>query len=494
MADLGTAYVQIVPSAQGIKGELTKTISGEAGAAGDAGGQSLGKRLIGGLAKAGVVAAVGNTLKQAFEAGGDLQQSFGGLETIYGESADAMKEMAMAAAEYGISANTYAEQAVGMGAALKQAFGGDTLAAAQAADMAMKDMADNAAKMGTPVESLQTAYAGFAKNNYTMLDNLKLGYGGTKEEMERLLADAQEISGVEYNIDNLGDVYEAIHVIQGELGLTGVAAEEAGTTLTGSMGAVKASWENVLAALTTGEGLEAALANFSNSFGNFATNVIQMLSNLAPQLPSLILGLADVIIEQAPTFITAGVELIVQLAVGLIQAIPDLIAKLPEIFDGIINAFAEVDWMQLGIDIVKGIINGLASMAGALWQKVKDIIRGAKDAGESEAQTGSPSRLFAKELGEPLAMGIALGVDEKAFAVDDAVRNAISGAASQSLPSPMQAGAGIDEEKLAAAMANVQIVNRVSLQGDARRIFRVTNGENVKETRRTNYNALAAGV
>ena len=165
MADLGTAYVQIVPSAQGIKGAITKEISGEAGAAGDAGGQSMGKRLISGLAKAGVVAAVGNTLKQAFAAGGDLQQSFGGLETIYGEAADQAKAFAMQAASAGISANDYAEQAVSFGAALKQAFGGDTQQAMEAANVAIMDMADNAAKMGTPIESIQSAYQGFAKQN-----------------------------------------------------------------------------------------------------------------------------------------------------------------------------------------------------------------------------------------------------------------------------------------------------------------------------------------
>ena len=494
MADLGTAYVQIVPSAQGIKGAITKEISGEAGAAGEAGGQSLGSRLIKGLAAAGVVTAVGNTLKQALEAGGALEQSFGGLETIYGDAADQAKAFAMQAAEAGISANTYAEQAVSMGAALKQAFGGDTAQAVEAANTAIMDMADNAAKMGTPIESLQSAYQGFAKQNYTMLDNLKLGYGGTKQEMERLLSDAQELTGVEYNIDNLGDVYEAIHVIQGELGLTGVAAEESSTTFSGSMAAMKASWENVLAALTTGEGLEEALGNFSNSFGAFATNVIQMLANLAPQLPALISGLADVIIDNAPTFIASGTELIVKLAVGLIQAIPELLAKLPEIIDGIINAFAEVDWAQLGIDLVTGLINGIGSMAKALWDKVRGLVRGAKDAGEDEAQTGSPSRLFANDLGVPIAQGIAMGIDQGSVLVDDAVRNAISGASMQALPSPMAQSTGIDEEKLAAAMSRVQLVSNVSLSGDARKLFRVVRSENVTETRRINNNTLAAAA
>lgn len=493
MADLGTAYVQIVPSAQGIKGKITKEIGGEVDQAGDEGGKSLGRRLIGGLAKAGLVTAVGSQLKQAFEAGGALQQSFGGLETIYGEAADQAKQFAMQAASAGISANTYAEQAVSFGAALKQAYGGDTTAAMEAANTAIMDMADNAAKMGTPIESLQSAYQGFAKQNYTMLDNLKLGYGGTKEEMERLLKDAQEISGVEYNIDNLGDVYDAIHVIQGELGLTGVAAGEAETTLTGSMGAVKASWENVMAALTTGEGLDAALGNFSQSFGNFANNVITMLANLAPQLPGLISGLADTIIANAPTFIASGVELIAQLAVGLVQAIPDLLAKLPEIFTGIISAFGSVDWAQLGKDIINGIIRGLVSMAGSLWNKIKEIIRGGLKAGQQEAQTGSPSRLFANELGKWIPAGIALGVDQGAYTVDQAVRNAITGATLQPLPAPMAAGSrSNDADRIIAALQGLRLVTEVELSGDARKIFRVVRTENTTQTRRTNYNALAA--
>ena len=174
-----------------------------------------------------VAAGIDTVLKSAIEEGGKLQQSFGGLDTIYGEASSAAKEYAVQAAAAGISANDYAEQAVSFGASLKQAFGGDTTKAVEAANTAIMDMTDNAAKMGTPIESIQNAYSGFAKQNYTMLDNLKLGYGGTKSEMERLLADAEKLTGVHYDISNLGDVYDAIHAIQGDLGLTGVAAQEA---------------------------------------------------------------------------------------------------------------------------------------------------------------------------------------------------------------------------------------------------------------------------
>ena len=320
MADLGSAYVNIVPKAPGISGKIEEVLNQGAPGA-DRAGASFGKRLVGSLAKIGIGAAVAGMIKQGFEAGGALQQSFGGLETIYGAAATRAKMYAQWAAEAGISANSYAEQAVSFGAALKQAYGGDTSKAFNAANKAIMDMADNAAKMGTPLESVQAAYQGFAKQNYTMLDNLKLGYGGTKEEMERLLKDAQKISGVKYDIHNLGDVYSAIHVIQGELGLTGVAATEAKTTLTGSAGAMKASWENLMGAMTTGEGLDTAMAGLTENVGAFAQNVMSMLTILAGQLPDLVLGLAQVVIDNAPDFIVAGAELIIQLVAGLVEGL-----------------------------------------------------------------------------------------------------------------------------------------------------------------------------
>lgn len=417
MPDLGNAYVNIVPKAPGIEGKIEGLFNG-GGSGAERAGLSLGKKLLGGFAALGIGAAIGNTIKSAFEAGGALEQSFGGLETIYGNAAAAAKNYAMAAAEAGISANSYAEQAVSFGASLKQAFGGDTAAAVEAANTAILDMADNAAKMGTPLENLQTAYQGFAKQNYTMLDNLKLGYGGTKTEMERLLADAQKLTGVKYDISNLGDVYEAIHVIQGELGLTGVAAQEASTTLQGSMNAVKASWENVMAALTTGEGLETAMNNLTNSVGAFADNVLRMLSELAPQLPKLILGLVDVIVDHAPEFLASGVELILQLGVGLIQGLPELISRIPEIFSRIHDAFSQFDWGEIGMNIVRGIINGLGSAASALWDSINNMARSAWERAKSALGISSPSKVFADEVGQWIPAGMAEGIEDNLAPVD----------------------------------------------------------------------------
>ena len=421
MPDLGNAYVNIVPKAPGIEGKIEGLLN-QGGGGATAAGVSIGKKMIGGLTAAGIGVAIGKVVKDAMSAGGALEQSFGGLETIYGDAAEQAKNFAEQAAQAGISANDYAEQAVSFGASLKQAFAGDTTKAVQAANTAIMDMADNAAKMGTPIESLQNAYQGFAKQNYTMLDNLKLGYGGTKTEMERLLADAQKLTGVKYDISNLGDVYEAIHVIQGELGLTGVAADEAKNTLTGSLNSVKASWENVMAALTTGEGLDTAMDNFSASVSNFADNVIRMLGNLAPQIPKLIMGLVDAVVSNAPSFLESGIQLITQLAVGLIEGLPDLINRLPEIFDGIFNAFASVDWMELGRQIVNGIINGVLSLAGALWDTLKGLARRAVGAAREELSVGSPSKVFADEVGRWIPAGLAEGIENNLSPVDQSVR------------------------------------------------------------------------
>ena len=240
--ELAKAYVQIIPSAKGMGGEISNALNGEASSA----GKSAGFNIASAIKSAIVAAGIGKVIKSSLEAGGALPQSFGGLETLYGDAAEGAKKYAMEAAKAGISANSYAEQAVSFGAALKQAYGGDTTAAMEAANVAILDMADNSAKMGSDLGSIQAAYQGFARGQYQLLDNLKIGYGGTGAEMERLLSDAEKITGVKYDINNLGDVYKAIHVIQENLDLTGVAADEASTTFSGSLNAMKAAGEDVV--------------------------------------------------------------------------------------------------------------------------------------------------------------------------------------------------------------------------------------------------------
>ena len=202
MAELGKGYVQIIPTAEGISKKISDILEPGAKSAGESGGASLVTSLKNTLIKLGVGATIGKFVKDSLEAGGALQQSFGGLETLYGDASDKAKEFAQAAAEAGISANDYAEQAVSFGAGLKAAFKGDTTKAIEAANTAIMDMVDNSAKMGTDITAVQSAYQGFAKQNYTMLDNLKLGYGGTKSEMERLLAKANEINAAQGKYTN----------------------------------------------------------------------------------------------------------------------------------------------------------------------------------------------------------------------------------------------------------------------------------------------------
>ena len=247
--ELGKAYVQIMPSAQGISGSISNVLNGESASAGEKAGSTIGSKIKGAIAAAGI----GIALKNAVVEGAALEQSIGGIETLFKESAGTIEKYAVNAWKTaGISANNYMELATSFSASLLQSLSGDTQQAAKYTQMAITDMSDNANKMGTDMQSIQWAYQGFAKQNYTMLDNLKLGYGGTKAEMERLLADAQKITGVKYDINNLSDVYEAIHVIQGELGITGTTAKEAEHTLSGSFNSMKAAAQNFMGELVLG--------------------------------------------------------------------------------------------------------------------------------------------------------------------------------------------------------------------------------------------------
>ena len=375
MANLGKAYVQIVPSAEGVEGKIQDVLDPEAKQAGEKSGikiaGALGKALTGALAAIGVKEIVSSAL----DAGGALEQSFGGLDTIYGDAAAQAKQFAMEASKMGISANDYAEQAVSFGASLKQAFGGDTEKAMQAANTAISDMTDNAAKMGTPIENIQTAYQGFAKQNYTMLDNLKLGYGGTKTEMERLLKDAQAITGVKYDISNLGDVYDAIHVIQGELGLTGVAAAEAATTLQGSFGAMKANLQNFLAALTTGMDVSAPLSALIESattylFGNLlpaVMNIVQAIPGAASTAFKTIAPMVgqafQTIVSRAPAFFMTGTIMIQNVISGFINRLPQFIAKTGEMITKFVQFILQnlPNILQAGANIMLTLVTGFAN-------------------------------------------------------------------------------------------------------------------------------------
>ena len=414
MATLGTAYVQIVPSAQGIKGSITNVLSGEAAAAGTDAGTKIGGFAKKALAKVAIGAAVIKTVKSALDEGAKLQQSYlGGVDTLYGEAADGVRAYAREAAQAGISMNDYSEQAVSFGASLKQAFGGDVTKAAEAANTAILDMADNSAKMGTDITSVQMAYQGFAKQNYTMLDNLKLGYGGTKTEMERLLADAEKLTGVHYDIDNLGDVYAAIHAIQGDLGLTGVAAAEASQTFSGSFNAMKASAQNLLGSLALGQNVGPAMTQLAQSVSTFFFgNFIPMIGTLVKSLPTAILaflqtglpllvsGISNLLTSlamnitkfangvsstqintwartQLPKILQAGGQLVMQLATALIRNLPKVVLAVGKIGLAIVTGLGSAIWGKV-TQAAAGIRDRFMAPINALIGKVKAVINKIK--------------------------------------------------------------------------------------------------------------------
>ena len=288
--ELGKAYVQIIPSARGMKGMLSKELGADIPQVGKEAGESLAGKLIGVTKKLIAAAGIGKLIHSSLMEGADLQQSLGGIETLFKGSADVVKKYANEAYKTtGLSANAYMENVTGFSASLLQSLGGDTRKAADVANMAMVDMADNSNKMGTSMDRIQDAYQGFAKQNYTMLDNLKLGYGGTKTEMERLLADAQKLTGVKYDINNLSDVYQAIHAIQENLDITGTTAKEAATTFSGSFASMKAAAQNVLGKLALGEDIMPSLHQLFETVKTFLVgNLIPMVWNVLKGIPQVL--------------------------------------------------------------------------------------------------------------------------------------------------------------------------------------------------------------
>lgn len=288
--ELGKAYVQIVPSARGISGMIRKELGPEADSSGEAIGKSFAGKFVSIASKALAVAGIGKAIQASVMEGANLEQSLGGIETLFKGSARKMKDYASQAFKtVGVSANTYMENVTSFSAGLISSLGGDTAKAAEVANMAMIDMGDNANKMGTNMEDIQNAYQGFAKQNYTMLDNLKLGYGGTKSEMERLLADATKLTGVKYDINNLSDVYEAIHAIQENIGITGTTALEASETVSGSFHAMKASFSDFLGNLALGNDLKPSLQNLFQTVETF------LVGNLLPMVGRIFKGLPQVV-------------------------------------------------------------------------------------------------------------------------------------------------------------------------------------------------------
>ena len=318
-----------------------------------------------------------NLGKTALDSVGALEQNVGGVETLFGDTADAVIAAADRAYQTaGMSANDYMSTVTSFSASLLQSLSGNTEEAATVADMAIIDMADNANKMGTSMDMIQNAYQGFAKQNYTMLDNLKLGYGGTKTEMERLLADAQKLTGVKYDINNLNDVYQAIHVIQEEMGITGTTAKEASATLEGSMAAAKAAWDNFMNGSSDADQL-------ADAFATAADNIVNNLTEIIPRFAETLPALAGAIVSQIPDLAAAIVPAVLSAGQSILEQARDAVLDFD--FEGMaemvvesITDFINGDGLRsfLGclVDIFTGIVNGISSMLPTLLPALVELI------------------------------------------------------------------------------------------------------------------------
>lgn len=380
--NVGTAYVQVMPSAKGISGAISKAIGAESRDAGEKGGKSL----VSAMKKVIAVAGVGKAIWSSISAGADLQQSIGGIETLYKDSADKMMEYAnQAYLTSGVSANDYMQQVTSYSAGLIKSLGGDTEKAADAANQAMIDMADNANKMGTPIESIQYAYQGFAKQNYTMLDNLKLGYGGTKSEMERLLKDAEKITGVKYDISNLSDVYEAIHVIQTDLGITGTTAKEAQETISGSIGMMKAAYKDFIGNLALGKDVTPQIVNLAKSIFVMFKNVIPAIANVITGIPkaiiqnwpkitkALVAGYKKIVIQwgmNKDKWLSQGSDMVMNIVKGIVERLPQLLATLGKI----IQRVGQFIFQNIPV-ILAYVGRLLGQLSTYLYQQMPTIIR-----------------------------------------------------------------------------------------------------------------------
>ena len=295
-----------------------------------------------GAATAGIAALT----KSAVENYAEYEQLVGGVETLFKQSADTVMGYAENAYKTaGMSANEYMNTVTSFSASLLQSLEGDTAAAAEKANMAITDMSDNANKMGTSMEMIQNAYQGFAKQNYTMLDNLKLGYGGTKEEMQRLLDEAEKISGIEYDISSYADIVDAIHVVQTEMGITGTTAKEASTTIEGSINSAKASWQNWLTALgDSNADIKGKTDELISSIGTAADNIVpvaeQVLSSIGQsietKLPELLSKAVSFVVSNLPQIVSLGIMLVMALLNGLGQGFTMLFAQLESWLAGVV--------------------------------------------------------------------------------------------------------------------------------------------------------------
>lgn len=440
---------------------------------------------VGAAAVSAAATGIAALTKKALNNYAEYEQLVGGVDTLFKDSSAKVQEYAANAYKTaGLSANEYMDTVTSFSASLLQSLGGDTEAAADMANVAITDMSDNANKMGTDMASIQNAYQGFAKQNYTMLDNLKLGYGGTKEEMQRLIDDANALNAAQgkytnYSIESYADIVSAIHDVQVEMGIYGTTADEASTTIQGSVSSMKAAWSNLLTGIaddnadfktlieqfvdslvTVGENIIPRINIIIQGLTQLITEASQTIIPMAVQillenLPSIVaagmdliialvsgildnidmlidcvLEMVDVIVDKLidnlPKLIDGGIRLIAALANGLIRAIPNLVSKIPQIISsivkGIISGIPAI--FDVGKNIVEGLWNGIKSMGSWVSGKVKDFFGGIVGGVKDFLGIHSPSKVFAG-IGGFMAEGLGEGFDDQFKSVKKDIENSM---------------------------------------------------------------------
>ena len=441
---------------------------------------------VGAAAVSAAATGIAVLTKNALNNYAEYEQLVGGVDTLFKDSSAKVQEYAANAYKTaGLSANEYMDTVTSFSASLLQSLGGDTEAAADMANVAITDMSDNANKMGTDMASIQNAYQGFAKQNYTMLDNLKLGYGGTKEEMQRLIDDANALNAAQgkytnYSIESYADIVSAIHDVQVEMGIYGTTADEASTTIQGSVSSMKAAWSNLLTGIaddnadfktlieqfvdslvTVGENIIPRINIIIQGLTQLITEASQTIIPLAVQillenLPSIVaagmdliialvsgildnidmlidcvLEMVDVIVDKLidnlPKLIDGGIRLIAALANGLIRAIPNLVSKIPQIISsivkGLISGIPAI--FDVGKNIVKGLWNGIKNMGSWVSGKVKDFFGGIVGGVKDFLGIHSPSKVFAG-IGGFMAEGLGEGFDDQFKSVKKDIENSMN--------------------------------------------------------------------
>lgn len=388
-----------------------------------------------GAASAGIVALT----KSAVDNYAEYEQLVGGVETLFKQSSDVVQQYAANAYKTaGVSANTYMEQATAFSASLIQSLGGDTEAAAEYANQAIMDMSDNANKMGTNIESIQMTYQSLMRGNYAMLDNLKLGYGGTKEELQRLLDDAEKISGIHYDISSFSDIVDAIHVVQTEMGITGTTAAEAASTISGSIASAKAAWTNLLV------GIADENADMSQLVMDFVESAMTAAGNIVPRIGVILSTLGQLIIEYLPVMaenasnmilsfadgltesdstskvVESGIKILTTLITAILSMLPTLIEAAPQI----IKAFVGAIWdnrgliAQSGMDIMQALGEGIASLNKFIIDTVKNYVVEPISSKIQELPE------MALQWGKDLISNFVDGIKSKFGALGDAVGSA----------------------------------------------------------------------